>query len=151
MLALLRIYLNFIPSVLLGGSATSPVQVGLPPGMAAAATDLLPLVAAGVLGVVLVLLLVRRQASAYAGHVGQLAPGKKKPSPLDRAGMGKREMRVFSREEVARHASREDAWIIVRDPETREMNVYDVTEYVDEHPGGEVRDGGVHAGGCTCG
>lgn len=39
--------------------------------------------------------------------------------------------KVFTFEEVAQHNSRDDAWIIYGD------QVFDVTAYLDEHPGGE--------------
>lgn len=38
----------------------------------------------------------------------------------------------FTKEEVARHGQRDDAWIIV------DGKVYDVTEYVDIHPGDDA-------------
>lgn len=37
----------------------------------------------------------------------------------------------FTAEQVAEHNSRDDVWIIYKD------KVYDVTAYLDEHPGGE--------------
>ena len=39
------------------------------------------------------------------------------------------QMRVFSREEVARHNTADDCWLIIRG------KVYDVTTYVPDHPG----------------
>lgn len=39
--------------------------------------------------------------------------------------------KTYSAEEVAKHTSRDDIWIIYKD------KVYDVTQYLDEHPGGE--------------
>jgi len=38
----------------------------------------------------------------------------------------------FTREEVAKHGSRDDLWVIIHD------KVYDITDYVDEHPGGDA-------------
>eukprot|EP00850_Spirogloea_muscicola_P014326 SM000102S09184 [mRNA] locus=s102:160005:161361:+ [translate_table: standard] len=46
---------------------------------------------------------------------------------------------TFTAQEVARHAAPDDAWIIVGG------KVYDVTEYVEEHPGGDAIL--AHAGG----
>ncbi|CAH8310005.1 unnamed protein product [Eruca vesicaria subsp. sativa] len=38
----------------------------------------------------------------------------------------------YSKSEVAVHNKREDCWIIIKD------KVYDVTSYVEEHPGGDA-------------
>eukprot|EP00850_Spirogloea_muscicola_P022462 SM000296S11297 [mRNA] locus=s296:26739:28037:- [translate_table: standard] len=46
---------------------------------------------------------------------------------------------TFTAQEVAQHAAPNDAWIIVSG------KVYDVTEYVEEHPGGDAIL--AHAGG----
>jgi cytochrome b involved in lipid metabolism len=52
---------------------------------------------------------------------------------------------LFTRAEVAAHASDDDLWLIIRDKDTGEERVYDVTDYIDEHPGGmAIAD---HAGG----
>ena len=40
------------------------------------------------------------------------------------------ELKSISLEEVAKHDTREDCWIIVG------TDVLDVTKYLDEHPGG---------------
>ena len=79
------------------------------------------------LGVVLAYILLSRQRSAYKAHVAQLQP-KKKAKPAYRAD--------YRREEVAQHKTRDDAWVVIRDKGTGENRVYDLTEYVDEHPGG---------------
>ncbi|KAI7851105.1 cytochrome b5-like heme/steroid binding domain-containing protein [Circinella umbellata] len=41
------------------------------------------------------------------------------------------EVKLFSYEEVAKHNTRNDLWMIVSG------KVYDITPFVDEHPGGE--------------
>jgi hypothetical protein len=52
---------------------------------------------------------------------------------------------VYTRAEVARHCTDDDLWLVIRDRGTGEDRVYDVTDYVDEHPGGmAIAD---HAGG----
>ena len=38
----------------------------------------------------------------------------------------------FTLDEVAEHASEESLWMVVRG------KVYDLTEYLDEHPGGDI-------------
>ncbi|KAF3599657.1 hypothetical protein F2Q69_00036737 [Brassica cretica] len=38
----------------------------------------------------------------------------------------------YSKSEVAEHNKRDDCWIIIKD------KVYDVTSYVEEHPGGDA-------------
>jgi cytochrome b involved in lipid metabolism len=86
---------------------------------------------AGFLGVALFVLLLRKQQQRVAGHVSQLAPSSSV------AGANERRQQKFTREEVARHCHRHDAWIIVQDKQTGEHKVYDVTQYVDEHPGGD--------------
>ncbi len=90
-----------------------------------------PVLLAGVtvvLGAALIFGLFLRQRAAYGKHVAQLQP-KAQPK--------KREMGVYTRAEVAEHSTRRDAWIIVQDKKTKEDRVYDVTDYVDDHPGGE--------------
>ena len=53
------------------------------------------------------------------------------PSDL-KSDQGNNNAVVFTKEEVAKHNTREDAWIIVKD------RVYDISEYIDEHPGGDA-------------
>lgn len=40
--------------------------------------------------------------------------------------------KAYSKSEVAQHNKRTDCWIIIKD------KVYDMTSYVDEHPGGDA-------------
>jgi cytochrome b involved in lipid metabolism len=48
----------------------------------------------------------------------------------------KREHGFFTRAQVAQHARRDDLWIILT--QNGVSKVYDVTAYVDEHPGGDA-------------
>eukprot|EP00798_Chlamydomonas_sp_ICE-L_P018996 gene18996-25580_t len=72
-------------------------------------------------------LLIQKQSHSYSQHVDQLKPKAKKV----------REFKIYTTEDVAQHNKRDDAWIIVKDKSTGEERVYDITDYVDEHPGGE--------------
>ena len=40
-------------------------------------------------------------------------------------------LEVISLEEVSRHDTREDGWMVIYD------KVYDITEFLEQHPGGE--------------
>ncbi|XP_024020691.1 cytochrome B5-like protein [Morus notabilis] len=51
----------------------------------------------------------------------------------------KKGAKVYSKAEVSLHNKRTDCWIIIKD------KVYDVTSYVEEHPGGDAIL--AHAGG----
>ena len=46
--------------------------------------------------------------------------------------------RTFSRKEVAKHDTADDLWIILQNTETKKLAVYDITAYVEEHPGGQA-------------
>ncbi|KAJ1876755.1 hypothetical protein LPJ57_004317 [Coemansia sp. RSA 486] len=41
------------------------------------------------------------------------------------------EVKTFTADEIRKHATRDSIWIVVHD------KVYDVTKFLDEHPGGE--------------
>ena len=47
-------------------------------------------------------------------------------------------VRVISRKEVAKHDSIDDLWIILKNQQSNKLGVYNVTAYVEEHPGGQA-------------
>ena len=55
-------------------------------------------------------------------------------------GVGKGKMasgeRIIDEEEVAKHDKDDDCWIIIGNENTGGPKVYDVTNYLNEHPGG---------------
>jgi len=65
----------------------------------------------------------------------QIQPKRLQPTPI----------RSYTRAEVAKHNRPEDLWVIIKNKEANEYRIYDLTTYVEEHPGGE----GIlnHAGG----
>lgn len=46
--------------------------------------------------------------------------------------------RVISRKEVAKHDLIDDLWIILKNQQSKKLGVYNVTAYVEEHPGGQA-------------
>ena len=47
--------------------------------------------------------------------------------------------RMFTRKEVAAHATSDDLWVIIRSQEHQnQARVYNLTDYVEEHPGGQA-------------
>ena len=90
---------------------------------------------------------------APRGPAADLAspPARPRPRPPPAGGKkggGKVELRAYSRAEVAVHAGEADLWVVLRNarysPDT--SKVYDLTEYVESHPGG-VEALLQHAGG----
>jgi cytochrome b involved in lipid metabolism len=77
-----------------------------------------------VAGVVLALVLIALVAFAARSSTCEVANTKK------------RELGRFSAADVAPHNTRDDLWVILR--LNGEAKVYDVTSYVDEHPGGDA-------------
>jgi hypothetical protein len=110
-------------------------------------------IASGVLlGLLLLVLLFRKsQTDRYQGMLGRLqgrGKGNVPPGPPpSRRRLPRLEGRDhrFTRSQVAAHHSDDDLWLIIRDRDSGEERVYDVTDYIDEHPGGmAIMD---HAGG----
>lgn len=88
----------------------------------------------GELGVVVLLavgalLLLLRRRSSYQAHLAQL--NKAPPRPRRQLVVGR-----WTRAEVAQHRSADDLWLIIREEGSGSLKVYDLTDYVEEHPGG---------------
>eukprot|EP00475_Leptophrys_vorax_P021824 TRINITY_DN2965_c0_g1_i1.p1 TRINITY_DN2965_c0_g1~~TRINITY_DN2965_c0_g1_i1.p1 ORF type:complete len:150 (-),score=11.33 TRINITY_DN2965_c0_g1_i1:86-475(-) len=77
----------------------------------------------GLPGIVIAFALILLVASWLGASQGKSAKPKEASEP-------KVEVKTFTAEEVATHNKRTDAWIIIKD------KVYDITPYVEEHPGG---------------
>lgn len=56
-----------------------------------------------------------------------------------------REMRGYTRAEVAQHNKEGDCWLIIKNRGSDRLKVYDISEYADMHPGGSAIF--THAGG----
>lgn len=67
----------------------------------------------------------------------------RRPSAAD-AGAAPAELPRFSRAEVAKHTTEGDLWLILRGRDSGRLGVYNLSEYVDDHPGGDAifRDAG---------
>mmetsp|Transcript_44939 Transcript_44939/g.66114 ORF Transcript_44939/g.66114 Transcript_44939/m.66114 type:complete len:134 (-) Transcript_44939:359-760(-) len=46
------------------------------------------------------------------------------------------EKKEFTEEEVGKHTEQDDIWLIIGNASTGGPKVYDVTQYLDDHPGG---------------
>lgn len=92
--------------------------------------DAAALAAVLLMGVLVVLVVLKRQRAAVHAHVRQLtaanAAAKRQSLVIGR----------WTRAEVAAHAAADDLWLIIQDRASGEWRVYDMTAYVEEHPGG---------------
>ncbi|KAF8093317.1 hypothetical protein N665_0384s0004 [Sinapis alba] len=68
----------------------------------------------------------KRRSSSNGGQ------GKKKNQSSNGHEPKDLKRKSYSKSEVAEHNKRDDCWIIIKD------KVYDVTSYVEEHPGGDA-------------
>ncbi|GMH32597.1 hypothetical protein BSKO_00431 [Bryopsis sp. KO-2023] len=84
--------------------------------------DLIIIATSILAGIVCVVVFLRNRRRDFHEHVRQLSPKKVE----------------FTREEVAKHNKLDDLWVILKLETTNEYKVYDLTEYVDEHPGGDA-------------
>jgi hypothetical protein len=48
------------------------------------------------------------------------------------------EKKIFSLAQVMAHNKENDCWLVITDKETKKDEVYDVSTYMDDHPGGKV-------------
>lgn len=82
----------------------------------------------GVVVLVVVLRLNLNRAVKKADSIGDAVATAQKPAGR----------RTFNRKEVAKHDTAEDLWIILQNPDTQKLRVYNITAYVEEHPGGQA-------------
>ena len=75
----------------------------------------------------LVLMFVRRSSSKV--EQGAAPVGQQPQEPSERR---------ITRKEVAKHGTSDDLWVILRSKEHNQLRVYDLTAYVEEHPGGQA-------------
>lgn len=61
----------------------------------------------------------------------QQHPKERRATSVKKEQKKPREIRNYTREEVAKHNKRDDCWLIV------DNKVYDVSSFVDSHPGGD--------------
>eukprot|EP00879_Flechtneria_rotunda_P018090 GHRR01018965.1.p2 GENE.GHRR01018965.1~~GHRR01018965.1.p2 ORF type:complete len:129 (+),score=32.42 GHRR01018965.1:273-659(+) len=83
------------------------------------------LITAALAALALAFILSRRKS--YKQHVQQLQPQKPKRQLV---------IGTWTREEVSKHKSADDLWLIIKDKNSGQLKVYDVTDYIEEHPGG---------------
>jgi len=88
--------------------------------------DAAALLAVVLLAFLIVLVVIKKKRSAFQSHVQTFAYKPKRTLVIGK----------WSREEVAQHSKAEDLWLIIQDKKTQEWRVYDMTDYVEEHPGG---------------
>ena len=58
--------------------------------------------------------------------------------PVAIASGGESSGRLISRKEVGNHCVADDLWIILENQQSNKLSVYDITAYVEEHPGGQA-------------
>lgn len=90
--------------------------------------DLPALAAVALLAALAVLVAIKRKRAAFRAHVESLTAAARRRRPLV---LGR-----WTRAEVAAHAKADDVWLIIRDKASGEARVYDMSAYVEEHPGG---------------
>lgn len=107
--------------------------------------DLAAVGAVALLAALVVLVAVKRKRREFKLHVDALQQQRSAnaahaaASGAASAAAQKRPGAVFgkwTRAEVAQHDKATDLWLIIQDKRTKEHKVYDMTAYVEEHPGG---------------
>lgn len=59
-------------------------------------------------------------------------------SNSNKAAKPKIEPRGYSKTEVAKHATEGDLWLLIRPRGSDTVKVYDLSDYADQHPGGDA-------------
>jgi len=50
--------------------------------------------------------------------------------------MADKELKEYTADEVSKHTTQEDCWLVIGNQSNGGPKVYDVTKYLDDHPGG---------------
>eukprot|EP01084_Bolivina_argentea_P234290 394436_1 len=50
--------------------------------------------------------------------------------------MADKELKAYTAEDVSKHTSQDDCWLVIGNESNGGPKVYDVTKYLDDHPGG---------------
>lgn len=78
----------------------------------------------GIIVLLLVVLIIATGCSDKVINSQDINPEKTPPQNT------KKESKLFSMEDVAKHNTRDDCWLLIHD------KVYDLTAFIDSHPGG---------------
>lgn len=98
--------------------------------------DLAAAAAVALLALLAVLVVIKRKRVAFRQHVDALRAQHQQQQGAAASKRGPKVFGKWTRAEVAAHDKATDLWLIIRDKPSGEWRVYDMTDYVEEHPGG---------------